>query len=337
MPRRIAPRRLGPEEEATLVEHLSELRHRLLLGLAAFVPAFLLAFAFHSHLIKWLEAPLPPDRDLVTLGVTEPFTTAVKVSLLAAIAIAGPILIWQVWAFLAPATSSATQRVLSVFVVVATALFATGVVFAYYVVLPAALKFLTNFDDDLYSIQIRASYYLSFTSLMLLASGLAFEMPIFILALVRIGVLSSAKLRKNRRIGIVLMVAFAILLPTVDPVSLLFETIPLLILFESSIWLSVLMEKRWARAPLTDDADTGEDDTEAYDETEFDFGTDDTYDETEFDFESDDTDEATLDDDTVAEVEDDGDGDGDEAEGDDGDEPEDNTEIDGDDTEPVEK
>ncbi len=158
MPRRIAPRRLGPEEEATLVEHLSELRHRLLLGLAAFVPAFLLAFAFHSHLIKWLEAPLPPDRDLVTLGVTEPFTTAVKVSLLAAIAIAGPILIWQVWAFLAPATSSATQRVLSVFVVVATALFATGVVFAYYVVLPAALKFLTNFDDDLYSIQIRASY-----------------------------------------------------------------------------------------------------------------------------------------------------------------------------------
>jgi len=293
MPRRIAPRRLGPEEEATLVEHLSELRHRLLLGLAAFVPAFLLAFAFHSRLIKWLEAPLPPDRDLVTLGVTEPFTTAVKVSLLAAIAIAGPILIWQVWAFLAPATSRATQRVLSVFVVVATALFATGVVFAYYVVLPAALKFLTNFDDDLYSIQIRASYYLSFTSMMLLASGLAFEMPIFILALVRIGVLSSAKLRKNRRIGIVLMVCFAILLPTVDPVSLLFETVPLLILFESSIWLSVLMERRWAGASLTGEDDTGEDepnldpDAELYDEAELDLDPDaDLYEDAELDFDT---------------------------------------------------
>ena len=84
----------------------------------------------------------------------------------------------------------ATQRVISVFVVVATLLFATGVVFAYFVVLPAAVEFLTNFDDSLYNIQIRASYYLSFTSMVLLASGLAFEMPIFILALVRIGVLS---------------------------------------------------------------------------------------------------------------------------------------------------
>jgi len=364
MPRRIAPRRLGPEEEATLVEHLSELRHRLLLGLAALVPAFLFAFAFHSRLIKWLEAPLPPGRDLVTLGVTEPFTTAVKVSLLAAIAIAGPILVWQIWAFLAPATSRATQRVLSVFVVVATALFATGVVFAYYVVLPAALKFLTNFDDDLYTIQIRASYFLSFTSMMLLASGLAFEMPIFILALVRIGVLSSKKLRKNRRIGIVLMVGFAILLPTVDPVSLLFETIPLLILFESSIWLSVLMERRWAKTPLADDADENEfdldpdaelydeaelnldPDAELYDEAELDFDTNDTepYDESEFEL----ADDTTLDDET--EPEDEGSTEPEpeddtepevegstEPEPEDDTEPEVDTEADGDDTEPVEK
>jgi sec-independent protein translocase protein TatC len=253
--RRIAPRRLGTDEEATLVEHLSELRHRLVLGLAALVPAFLLAFAFHSRLIEWLKEPLPPDKELVTLGVTEPFTTAVKVSLIAAIAIALPILLWQIWAFLAPAMDRATQRVISVFVVIATALFAVGATFAYFVILPAAVEFLTNFDESLYTIQIRASYYLTFTSMVLLATGLAFEMPIFILALVRIGVLSSAKLRRNRRLGIVLMVCFAILLPTVDPVSLLFETVPLLILFESSIWLSVLMERRWAAAPLGDESE----------------------------------------------------------------------------------
>ena len=92
--------------------------------------------------------------------------------------------------------------------------------FAYFVVLPAAITFLVNFDDTLYNVQIRASYYLSFTSLVMIACGLAFEMPIFILALVRIRVLSYDKLRRNRKIGYVLMIVFAILLPTVDPVSL---------------------------------------------------------------------------------------------------------------------
>ena len=247
MLRRLAPRRLGTDEEATVVEHLTELRHRLLIAVAAIIPAFLLTFAFHTTLIEWLKRPLPPDKTLVTLGVIEPFTTAVKVSGLAAIAIVLPVLVWQVWGFLAPAVDRATQRVLRVFIVVATALFAGGVVFAYFVVLPAAITFLTNFDDTLYDVQIRASYYLSFVSLVLLACGLAFEMPIFILGLVRIRVLSYDKLRHNRRIGYALMVAFAILLPTVDPVSLLFEAIPLLILFEASIWMSKVMEKRWRR------------------------------------------------------------------------------------------
>ena len=246
--RRWLPRRLLHGEEATLVEHLDELRTRLIIALVAFIPAFVLAFVFHEHIIEWLTGPLPDDRKIVTLGVTEPFTTAVKVSLLAALAIALPLLLWQLWAFLAPAVEEGIQRVITIYVVLATALFAGGVAFAYFVVMPKALEFLTNFDDDLYQEQIRASYYLSFAALLLLASGLAFEMPIFILALVRLGVLSSAVLRRNRRLGIVLMVAFAILLPTVDPVSLAFEVVPLIVLFELSIWLSVVMERRWERS-----------------------------------------------------------------------------------------
>jgi len=242
------PRRLHHGEEATLVEHLDELRSRLIVSLVVLVPAFLLAFAFHEELIDWLMEPLPDDKRLVTLGVTEPFTTSVKVSLIAAIALSLPILLWQVWSFLAPAVDEHQQRVVLVLVGLASALFVCGVVFMYYVVLPRALDFLTNFDDDLYQEQIRASYYLSFAALLLLASGLAFEMPIFILALVRLGVLSSAVLRRNRRLGIVLMVAFAILLPTVDPVSLAFEVVPLIVLFELSIWLSVVMERRWERS-----------------------------------------------------------------------------------------
>ncbi len=260
--RRLAPRRLGTDEEATVVEHLSELRHRLLIAIAAIIPAFLLTFAFHTTLIEWLKRPLPPDKTLVTLGVLEPFTTAVKVSGMAAVAIVLPILIWQVWGFLAPAVDEATQRVLRIFIVIGAFLFAAGVAFAYFVVLPAAIDFLTNFDDTLYDVQIRASYYLSFTSLVLLASGIAFEMPIFILALVRIRVLSYDKLRRNRKVGYAMMVAFAVLLPTVDPVSLLFETIPLLILFEASIWLSRLMEIRWGRRlpdGASDELDSDED------------------------------------------------------------------------------
>jgi sec-independent protein translocase protein TatC len=276
MIRRLAPRRLGTDEEATVVEHLTELRHRLLIAIAAIVPAFLLAFAFHVQLIEWLKRPLPPDKTLVTLGVIEPFTTAVKVSGLAAIAIVLPILIWQLWGFLAPAVDQATQRILRVFIVFATGLFAIGVLFAYFIVLPAAITFLTNFDDTVYNVQIRASYYLSFTSLVLIACGLAFEMPIFILALVRIRVLTYDKLRHNRRIGYALMVAFAILLPTVDPVSLLFETIPLLILFEISIWLSRIMEKRWGLGLADGNGDeTAVDDGTSWDDEEA--GVDDPY------------------------------------------------------------
>ena len=244
-PRRLVPRRLGADEEATVVEHLSELRHRLFIVLGAIIPAFLVCFAFHTQLIEWLKGPLPPDKTLVTLGVVEPFTTAVKVSAIAAFAIVLPIFVWQVWGFLAPAVDEKTQRALRGFIVFATGLFAVGVAFGYVIVLPAAIQFLTNFDDTLYDVQIRASYYLSFTSIVLLSCGLAFEMPIFILALVRIRVLSYDKLRRNRRIGYVLMLVVAILLPTVDPVSLVLETIPLLLLFELSIWLANVMERRW--------------------------------------------------------------------------------------------
>jgi sec-independent protein translocase protein TatC len=243
--RKRLPRRLSHGEEATLVEHLGELRARLLIGLLALVPAFVVAFAFQDRLIEWLTRPLPDDKEIVTLGVVEPFTTAVKVSLSAAVAVTLPILLYQVWAFLAPAVEERVQRTVAAFAVIATALFAGGVTFSYVIVLPRALDFLTNFNEDVFEVQIRASYYFSFVTVTLIATGLAFQMPIFILALVRLRVLTAARLRRNRRFGILFMVVFAILLPTVDPVSLALEVVPLLLLFELSIWLATYMEKRW--------------------------------------------------------------------------------------------
>ncbi|HKF14656.1 MAG TPA: twin-arginine translocase subunit TatC [Gaiellaceae bacterium] len=246
------PRRLGHGEEATLVEHLGELRTRLLVALGSVAVAFVVAFAFNERLIGWLSEPLPDEYKLVTLGVTEPFFTSIKVSMYAAFALALPVVLYQLWAFLAPAVEEGMQRVVSGFVLIATGLFALGVAFGYFVVLPRALAFLIDFNGDLFNAQVRASYYFSFVSLVLVGMGLAFEMPIFVLALVRLRVLTADRLRRNRRMGVFLVVLFAVLLPTVDPVSLAFETLPLLLLFEVSIWLAVLMERRWEAAAVDD-------------------------------------------------------------------------------------
>jgi sec-independent protein translocase protein TatC len=196
--------------------------------------------------------PLPDDRNLVTFGVTEPFFTSIKVSFLAAFALALPIILYQLWSFLAPAVEEHVQRVVSFFVAFATILFFGGVLFAYYVVLPRALAFLTSFNEELFTVEIRASYYLSFVSFALVAMGLAFEMPIFMLALVRLRVVSAAALRRNWRLGIFLVVVGAILLPTVDPVSLAFETVPLIALYFLSVGLATIMERRWERADAED-------------------------------------------------------------------------------------
>jgi sec-independent protein translocase protein TatC len=127
----------------------------------------------------------------------------------------------------------------------ATGLFVAGVAFAKGVALPAALAFLTNYDAQHFDIQVRAQDYYSFAIMVLVAVGIVFELPVFILGLVRLRVVSAAKLRRNRRIGIVAMAALAVALPGVDPVTTLFEMAPLMLLYEGSIWLAVLFERRW--------------------------------------------------------------------------------------------
>ncbi len=243
---RALPRRLRHGEEATLVEHLGELRARLVVSLLALLVGFAVAYAFRSDIIHWLNQPLPPaKRKPVTFSVAEPFLTSFMVSLYAGFLGAMPVILYQVWSFLAPAFEEHTQRIVASFVAFASLLLAGGVAFGYYVALPKAVHFLTDFDSSLYNIQIRARDYYSFASLVLLATAVTFELPIFILALVRLGVLTTAKLRRNRRIGYVLMAALAVALPGVDPVTTTFEMLPLMVLFEASIWLSVFFERRW--------------------------------------------------------------------------------------------
>jgi sec-independent protein translocase protein TatC len=240
------PRRLQHGEEATLVEHLGELRTRLIISLVAvFLPAAILFGFFRDDLIELLLEPLPDDKTLVTLGVTEPFFTSLKVCFFAGLAIALPIVLYQLWAFLAPAFAERQQRTVATAAALGGALFALGVAFGYVVVLPKALEFLTGFNDELFNVQIRASYYFSFVLVALLGMGLVFELPVFVLTLVRLRIVTSAQLRRNWRFGVVAVFLVAILLPTVDPVSLAFEVVPLLALYFLSVWLATIMEKRW--------------------------------------------------------------------------------------------
>jgi sec-independent protein translocase protein TatC len=242
------PRRLRHGEEATLVEHLDELRSRIFVSLGALVIGFSVAFAFRGNLLHWLNAPLPADRQRpITLSVAEPFLTSVKVSLLAGLALALPVVLWQLWSFLAPAVEEHAERIVFTFVLLATALLVVGVAFGYWVVLPKAVHFLTNFDDQYYNPQLRAKDYYSFVTTVLFAIGLVFELPIFMLALVRLDVISTTTLRKNRRLGYFIVAVIAVLLPGIDPVTTTFEMVPLLALYEASIWLAVLVERRAAR------------------------------------------------------------------------------------------
>ena len=252
------PRRLRPGEEATLVEHLDELRNRLIIALLALTVGTTIAFVFHHRIVHWLEGPLPEDRkQLITFGVAEPFLTSFKISLIVGIGLALPVLLWQLWSFLAPAFEEASQRIVATFVAFATVLLVAGVAFGYYVVLPKALHFLTHYDDSLYQIEVRARDYFSFTMLVLVGVGVVFELPIFVLALVRLGVLSTGTLRRNRRLGYFLVAVVAVVLPGVDPVTTALEAIPLVFLYEGSIWLAVLLERRWRRAVPEPAAESG--------------------------------------------------------------------------------
>jgi len=240
------PRRLQHGEEATLVEHLDELRGRLFVMIGAVALSLTVTYAFHHRLIHWLNQPLPEaKRHPITFGVAEPFLTSLTVSFYAALLIALPVILWQIWAFLAPAFDERTQHGVRWLVLLATVLTLAGILFGYYIVLPAALKFLTSYDNNLYNIQIRAKDYYSFVTLVMLAVGIVFQVPLFLLGLVRIGVLTSRQLRRNWRIGIVAMTALAVALPGVDPVTTMLEMIPLLALYLVSLALSGFFERRW--------------------------------------------------------------------------------------------
>jgi sec-independent protein translocase protein TatC len=251
------PRRLDHGEEATLVEHLEELRQRIFVCLGALLVGFVVTYLFHRHLLHWLNRPLPAHVPRpTTFGVAEPFLTVMKLSLFGAVILALPVIFWQLWAFLAPAFEEHRQRSMALLVAFATVLGLGGVAFGYFVILPPAIHFLTNYDAPHYHILIRAREYYKFVTFVLLGVALAFEVPVFVLALVRLRILTAAKLRSTWRFGIFVMTVIGVVLPGVDPVSTILSVIPLVGLYLLSIGLASFLEPRWrseaGTSPLTE-------------------------------------------------------------------------------------
>ena len=147
-----------------------------------------------------------------------------------------------------PAFEVGHERMLKLFVGLATVLLVVGLLFGYYLALPAAAHFLTNYDRHQYTVLIRARDYIGFASKVLVAMAVVFELPLFVVGLTRIGILTTGQLRRSRRIGYFIVCCVGVALPGIDPVTTIFETIPLLVLYEGSIWASALLDRRAARS-----------------------------------------------------------------------------------------
>ena len=239
-------RRIEHDERLTLVEHLDELRTRLIRALLALAAAFAFTF-WQNHLV--LEVFNRPLRGLddellggggepISLGVTEQFTTTVTLAGYAAILLALPAILYQLYSFVLPAFSPSERKVATPLVALIPVMFVAGVAFGYFVVIEPATSFLLSFNADEFTTAVRARDYYSFVSLSLVSLGLLYQMPIGILALTRLGITTPAALARNRRYAILACAMLAALLPTIDPVTMMLEMVPLIVLYELSIVLA---------------------------------------------------------------------------------------------------
>jgi sec-independent protein translocase protein TatC len=317
----VALRKLGHEEELGLVDHLDELRSRLIVSLAVVAAAFAVCLWQNHALLHIVNKPLaaqtqkqvragngplgatytdqqntrtvatqlaavvaaltrpgsgaspatrarlrtisprlqgaikrlsaPPQGDKpVTLGIGEPFTTTIGITLIFALILSLPMILYQLYAFFIPALNPEQQRVTRPTLLAVPGLFITGILFGYFVVLPAAIRFFENFNSGQFNVLVQASQYYHFAAMTVLAMGLLFQVPVAILLAIRAEIVTARQLRHNRRYAILACVAIAALLPG-DATTMLLETVPLYVLFEASLVLATIAERRRTRTHAT--------------------------------------------------------------------------------------
>ena len=244
------------EQKTSVLDHIRELRRRLLWSVLVVVIAAFACFFFVEQIFEILKAPAG-DIDLIFIEMTEGFTTYMKISLVGGIILSMPFLIYQFVMFVIPALTRRERKTIFILLPVITVMFAGGILFAYYYLLPPAVGFLLTFGTEVAEPQIRMSNYVNFITRLLLAIGIMFELPIVTSFLARMGVITSKWLADRRRIMIIFsFVLAAFITPTPDAFNQSIVAGTMIILYEISIWLAKLMQRRRTAAATEPESST---------------------------------------------------------------------------------
>lgn len=242
-----------------LLQHLEELRSRILRALIALVVAFVPCWYFVKRIYSFLEAPvrpyLPADQQLAVTAVTESFMIYFKVAALAAVFLASPYILAQLWGFVAPGLYKREKRLAVPFILAGSLFFLAGGAFAYYIAFPMAVQFLLGLGGEQFTLLITAQNYLGFLMTVMLGLGLMFELPIVIFLLCAIGVTTPRFLMRHFRWAVVLIfVVAAVITPTPDVVNLMLFAVPTLALYILGVAAAALFLRRRARATVAAEA-----------------------------------------------------------------------------------
>lgn len=237
------------DEKLPLTSHLEELRKRLIRILIVVGIGFFACYYFKEYIFKIITQPLvdalPKNSHMIFTGLPEAFFIYIKIAFFASLFLTSPYIFYQIWRFIAPGLYPTEKRHVIPFVISSTFLFVAGVLFGYFLALPPAFEFFVAFSTDFLKPMISFREYLSFSLKMLLAFGLSFELPVFIFFMAKLGIVNAQMLRKQRRYAIlIIFVAAAILTPSPDAFSQILMAIPLMVLYEISIFLAKYAEKK---------------------------------------------------------------------------------------------
>jgi len=233
------------EKRLTFLGHLAELRKRLIRSVIAVVITSILAFIFAEQIFDILISPAPQGTNLIYIEMTEMIGTYMRVCLVSGIILAMPYLTYQLIMFVSPALTSKEKRYVYLILPWIALMFAAGVVFAYFILIPRVTEFLLTWPPGIATPQPRIGNYINVVTRLLLAVGLVFEMPVLTTFLSRLGIIKPKWLADKRRTAIILaFILAAIITPTIDPINQSLVAVPLVVLYEMSIWLAKLVYKK---------------------------------------------------------------------------------------------
>jgi sec-independent protein translocase protein TatC len=233
--------------QLTLLEHLIELRRRVTWAAIGIVVATIFSFVFAKDILLFLLAPY--NAQLQTLRPTEGIETFFKVALVSGFVLSMPFTLYQFWLFIAPGLTTKERRYVYLFIPATLTLFILGIMFAWYVLTPAAVSFLSSFMPDIFSAEWTSQEYISFILALLFWLGVSFQMPVIIYVLSVVGLVNGSMLRDQWRVAVVgIAILAAIITPSVDPVTMLLTMAPLLVLYVLSIGLAYIGYRRFERA-----------------------------------------------------------------------------------------